>query len=106
MSSNQFQRLHRLRQQADANLIAQSRRQREPCSAEIPVPAVIKPFSKVISYRNLVSTACELRAEGIKAPGPDNVRWDQVSRSDLCRLMSELSAELRQGEYFPSEARI
>jgi hypothetical protein len=90
-----IERKHYMREQTAR--ILQHRRQ---CPQAPPL------FRDVVAHEFLFATAKELKAEGNeKAPGPDEVRFADVSVAELAGITRDLHKLLVAGEWQPSTAR-
>jgi hypothetical protein len=96
----EFQRRRRLRQQFD-------RDQRRRLGVQQAGPVVLPTFSQIVSVDHLLATAKHLKAIGNdKAPGPDGLRFRDLSVQDLGDICRDLHRQLVARIWMPSTASI
>lgn len=101
-SESPLARMARIEQELDSFSLLPRRQRQRADDGEAGIPS----FAAIVDREKLIDIATMLREQGRKAPGLDGIRWEDLSHSDLCSLMRDLSAELKAGGYYPSQARV
>lgn len=84
---------------------AQRRLQRK--AADRPFWPTDRPptVAEIFDRENLIDVFYDQKRKGGPAPGPDGVRYEDISHREVCEIMRDLSQEILEGRYRPSRAR-
>ena len=78
---------------------ARHRAEQEATAGTVPL------FEQVFDSENLIRVFEDLQHGAGHAPGPDGISYDELGRREVGQIMRDLSREVHDGRYEPSQAR-